>query len=235
MQLDGMGQGTKLVGKGGTVSHPSVGLQGEGQFDTAEFLPAIADDHPDAVVAVGHPGRELHIGHIEVTGWQGVGALWGEGTDRQEVNQKPSPAPKGTVVPTGPARVTAGAWPYRFEGAVAGNAVGQQGLRAGRAGWDEFIENAADVVVGAAAQLVDAGQLDPEVTQCFLYHQHCLEGRCSAPAQPARAPTAPHQPTPSAPDHAIFRVSMASLNALLPPSPAFSSSQPVVSLPPTSA
>lgn len=113
------------------------------------------------------------------------------------------------------------AWPYRFEGAVAGDAIGQQGLRAGRARWDELIQNAADVVVGAAAQLVDARQLDPEVTQCLLYHQYCLEGRCSAPAQPAGTPTAPHQPTPSAPDHAIFGMSMRSPNPLLSPPPGF--------------
>lgn len=206
--MDGMGQGTNLVGTVGTVSHPSAGVQGEGQFDTAELLPTIADHHPHTVVAIGHPGREFHIRHIKITGWQGVGALWREGTDRQEVSQNPSPAPTGTVVPAGTASVTAGTRPYRFEGTVAGDAVGQQGLRAGRAGWDELIENAADIVVGAAAQLLDAGQLDPEVTQCLLYHQHCLEGRCSAPAQPAGAPTAPHQPTPSAPDHAIFGMSM---------------------------
>lgn len=90
------------------MSHASVGVQGEGQFDTAELLPAIADHHPHAVVAVGHPGRELHIGHVKIAGWQGVGALWREGTDRQEVNQKASPAPEGTVAPSGSASVSAG-------------------------------------------------------------------------------------------------------------------------------
>lgn len=65
--------------------------------------------------------------------------------------------------------------PYRFEGAVAGDAVGEQRLRAGGAGRDEGVEDGADVVVGAAAQLVDAGQLDPEVAQSLLHHQHRLE------------------------------------------------------------
>lgn len=82
-----------------TVSQPSAGVQGEGQFDTAELLPTIADHHSHTVVAIGHPGREFHIRHIKITGWQGVGALWREGTDRQEVSQEPSPAPKGTVYP----------------------------------------------------------------------------------------------------------------------------------------
>lgn len=91
------------------MCHPSVGVQGEGQFDTAELLPAVADHHPDAVVAVGHPGREFHIGHVKIAGWQGVGALWREGTGRQEISPKASPAPRGTAVPTGAASVTAGA------------------------------------------------------------------------------------------------------------------------------
>lgn len=217
------------------MSQPSAGVQGEGQFDTAELLPAVADHHPHAVVAVGHPGREFHVGHVKITGWQGVGALWRE-TGKRSSKSPAQPSQRAPqVVPTGTASVTTGAGPYRFEGAVAGDAVGQQGLGAGRARWDELVQNAADVVVGAAAQLVDAGQLDPEVAQCLLDHQHCLEGRWSVPAQPAGAPTAPHQPTPSAPDHAIFGVSVWSLSVLLPPPPAFCSSQPAASVPPTSA
>lgn len=108
MDLTGMGWDRMGWGGMGWECSSSVGVQGEGQFDTAELLPAIADDHADTVVAIGHPGRELHIGHIKIAGWQRVGALWREGTDRQEVNQKPSPAPKGTVVPTGTASITRG-------------------------------------------------------------------------------------------------------------------------------
>lgn len=95
VQLDGMGQGTKVVGRGGTAPppHSSLGLQGEGQLDAGELLPAAADGHPDAVVAIGHPGRQLHIRQDEVTGWQGVGALQREGTCRQDASQTP-PAPR---------------------------------------------------------------------------------------------------------------------------------------------
>lgn len=57
---------------------------------------------------------------------------------------------------------------------MAGDAVGEQRLRAGRAGWDEVVEDVAHIIIGAAAQLVDAGQLDPEVTQGLLHHQHRL-------------------------------------------------------------
>lgn len=89
VQLDGMGQGTKVVGRGGTVPCPSLGLQGEGHFDAGELLPAIADSRPDTVVAVGHPGRQLHVGQDEVAGWQGVGALQREGTRGQDVSRNP--------------------------------------------------------------------------------------------------------------------------------------------------
>lgn len=69
-----------MVGKGETVPHPSVGLQGKGQLDAGELLPALAGSCPDTVVAVGHPGGQLHVGQVEVTGWQGVEALRREGT-----------------------------------------------------------------------------------------------------------------------------------------------------------
>lgn len=82
------------------VPCPSLGLQGEGQLDTAELLPTIADDRPDAVVAIGHPGRQLHVGQDEVTGWQRVRALWREGICRKESAEPPRPTPKGTVVPS---------------------------------------------------------------------------------------------------------------------------------------
>ena len=86
---DGMRQGTQVMGRGGMVPRRSLGLQGEGQLDASKLLPAIADGHPDTVVAVGHPGRQLHIGQDEVAGWQGVGALWREGTRRQDVSRNP--------------------------------------------------------------------------------------------------------------------------------------------------
>lgn len=49
---------------------PSLGLQGEAQLDTGEFLPLVADHHPHAVVAVGHPGGQLDFGQGEVAGGQ---------------------------------------------------------------------------------------------------------------------------------------------------------------------
>lgn len=78
--MERMAQGTKVVGKGGMVPHPSVRLQGKGQLDASELLPALAGGRPDTVVAVGHPGGQLHVGQVKVTGWQGVEALRREGT-----------------------------------------------------------------------------------------------------------------------------------------------------------
>jgi len=95
VQLDGMGQGTKVVGRRGMVPCPSLGLQREGDLHAGELVPITADDRLDTVVAVGQPGRQLHLGQLDVAFGQGVGALQREGTRRQDVSRSPRPHADG--------------------------------------------------------------------------------------------------------------------------------------------
>lgn len=65
-------RGGLVVGQGWPAS---LRVEGQGQLDTGELLGTIAQDNLDAVVTISQPGGQLYDGQVELTGWQGVGAL----------------------------------------------------------------------------------------------------------------------------------------------------------------
>lgn len=60
---------------------------------------------------------------------------------------------------------------HRFEGAVAGKAVGVQRFGTVLSRWDQLVQNFAGVLIVTTAKLLQAGDLHPE-TRHLLLHGH---------------------------------------------------------------